>query len=517
MSSRSVAIIAVITAILIAEAPAQLGVPLGADVTVSAGASTSSLATDGLGTVMAVSRSEPGGGPVVAVSVDGGVTWQARGALPGGGDVTLTGLAVTPLGRWLAVWAVDDPVVEIRASHSDDAGLSWSTPIVVSAAQASKLEVVHDGANGFVASWTVNLFGNYVTHSPDGVSWAAPVFADPSGITWALYGQRIGDLVSDGRGRCMLQIIGAGGLHVVTTTDGGVTWSLPVNVDARAPASIALATDGGVWMSATTQSVFPFIHFDANVSQDFGVTWSAPTPVVPQPFGHGGLQLASDSAGNWLLAWNDGFLGVDTDVAVSRSADRGATWTPPEAYDINHLTDSLGDTPRDILALGAGSFLLPFDDDDASSCRARVLDLCPLLGPIASGTGEDLVIESDVNGFGCPTAGVKPARFNDLFHVSWRSPGGAFAGNDTIMLAQLTLSGVVPPPAFPGIALNPLVAPGVGVVVSGVVLPAGGLSAAIVVPPGVSGFDVLFQAYALTSAAGNGIFASTDVHALRGQ
>jgi hypothetical protein len=149
-------------------------------------------------------------------------------------------------------------------------------------------------------------------------------------------------------------------VQVVTSTDGGVTWSAPMNVTnpITDSASLALGPSGtntvylaavdSMNFSATTESLF----FSLQKSTNNGVTWSTESDLSTLPV-HltSGLATSPDQFGtvqrpvlavdNWstspnegnlYLVWQDNntgsFQGFST-IAFSKSTDGGTTWTAP--------------------------------------------------------------------------------------------------------------------------------------------------------------------------------------------
>lgn len=128
------------------------------------------------------------------------------------------------------------------------------------------------------------------------------------------------------------------------------------------------------------------------------------------------------------------------------------------------------------------------------------------------GTGEDLVLETLVNGAGDPTAYVKEAHVGDLLAIAFRSPNGTFTGTPTGLFLEPYAIGFPPTPlpGFPGVWLsNPasaiLVLP----------LPGAGFTLPVTIPDGVQGAVGRLQAIALSPLASTGLYAASDAHDVR--
>lgn len=141
------------------------------------------------------------------------------------------------------------------------------------------------------------------------------------------------------------------------------------------------------------------------------------------------------------------------------------------------------------------------------------------------GTGEDLIMESAVGGAPL-TAGadfdVKVGPAGELYDLLFRSPGGTFEGMPFALLAQLHVTGAHPGSVTGDIHVNPFVMPGPLVIYDSsnlgpfppTLLPTSGMPLSFVVPMGVNGTSILFQAFSLTSTAANGVYGATNAHVL---
>jgi hypothetical protein len=100
-------------------------------------------------------------------------------------------------------------------------------------------------------------------------------------------------------------------------------------------------------------------------SADGGVTWSAPVPLSASDAAlvgdDRGPALVTDLQGEWIAAWNTSKLGdlprLDTDIALARSSDVGASWTPRADLNSNADSDVGGDNSLDLATGGAGTWL----------------------------------------------------------------------------------------------------------------------------------------------------------------
>ena len=138
------------------------------------------------------------------------------------------------------------------------------------------------------------------------------------------------------------------------------------------------------------------------------------------------------------------------------------------------------------------AYLLSIDDVDRG-CREP-------------GTGEDLQLRSGV--LAAPTLDcLEEASAGETVRHVMESPSGTFQGALGALFYQVHTPAQPPTPALPGIRLDQ-----VDGVFYALPLSASGLTIDVPVPPGLGGFVLRAQAVALSAAAQNGVFASTDAH-----
>jgi len=124
------------------------------------------------------------------------------------------------------------------------------------------------------------------------------------------------------------------------------------------------------------------------------------------------------------------------------------------------------------------------------------------------GSGEDVQLESEVDGGGERALCVKRAETGARLEVAIASAGGRFVGAPALFLVQVHPTGAAPAPLpVPGLWLARF---DVQLFVGPV--PPGRAALSLVVPPGVAGLSVRFQGLALSAQARNGMFALTDAH-----
>lgn len=462
--------------------------------------------------------------------------WDASGAATGPVSLGTTAfnvfaapidVAASDGGTWLVSWQDSTGIgaARNRVFRSDDDGITWAPVLTTQIAMTSagRLATDHLGTWVLAVDTASPPHGIMMMRSvDDGLTWTTTTNLDAT-----LTGFAGVDIATDGSAWMLAWTrINSGTVRVAVSGDGA-SWS-PVLLGPAVigpPFRVGLATDGlGTWrVGWSTRWTFPFVEDDVFVSAstNLGLSWSAPVNLAATP---GDLiedrfvDFAADAAGNWIAVWNTEHpggqgLGNDFDVMASKLQAGDASWSAGEPIHAAANDGTLDDLAQVVRAEGLGEFLV-LRSIHASIALSR-LDLYAL-----DGTDEDLRLETRVNSSGAPLDPVKPAAGNDVLEIGAISPGGALATGLPVVLVQLAATGALPTSPFPGIAVNPFDPPGVAVLFDGnTTAPptplGGGLTLTGLLPPGLSGFSLVVQGFALTAQAANGIFASTHGHELR--
>ena len=255
-----------------------------------------------------------------AISTDTGATWK-NGFLPG----------LTTFQGGGANSAVSDASVIYDAAHA-----VWII---------SSLTIASSGATQVV-----------VNTSLDGMNWGNPIAVsqgpDPD-KDWITCDNTI---TSPFYGHCYVEWddVAKGGLiWMSTSTDGGQTWGPALNPGNSANAGgiggIPLVQPNG---TVVVPMLEPFgSAIEAFTSSDGGASWSMPVQValVSDHLVAGGLRsdalpsAAIDAVGNVYVVWQDcGFRAgcTSNDLVISTSAD-GVTWTAPSRIPIDATTSTV--------------------------------------------------------------------------------------------------------------------------------------------------------------------------------
>lgn len=264
-------------------------------------------------------------------SLDGGRTWS-KGLFPTGSD------------PWLAVDSLDRVYYafvdgSIKVSRSDNRDGMWTAPTIVGGADKPSITADQDG-NIYVACFQGRSRGNVrVSRSSDGAAtWTAGTFAG-SGDVWAPV------VATSGTSVVSAAWLNADRADILNSTsiDKGETWSAPVRVNPI-PGSAPNAEGAGVfparWPFPSTVADRDSIYvawsdvseqnWDVVVSRsdDRGATWSSAVRINDVAAGDQFLvAMAIDPSGTLHAAWYDMRSG-NIDVYYSTSSDRGKNWSP---------------------------------------------------------------------------------------------------------------------------------------------------------------------------------------------
>ncbi|HEV8595751.1 MAG TPA: lamin tail domain-containing protein, partial [Thermoplasmata archaeon] len=172
----------------------------------------------------------------------------------------------------------------------------------------------------------------YYARSADGSSWSVPLRID--GLSSYAYAPRIAverePVAIQGRAYAVFESDpGTGAQTVVTHSDNGVSWTLPIRVDtapaAASTASPAIAASEGrayvAWSDGRDGTTYQLF---LRVSSDGGGTWGGEIPLSSG--GISNLQARVEAKGvSVVVVWREASPTATT-ILSARSADAGTTW-----------------------------------------------------------------------------------------------------------------------------------------------------------------------------------------------
>ena len=228
-------------------------------------------------------------------------------------------------------------------------------------AAVSDASVIYDAAHGIwiISSLTIASSGAtqvVVNTSPDGINWGNPIAVSKSpdpDKDWITCDNTI---TSPFYGHCYVEwddVAQSGLVWMSTSTDGGQTWAPALNpgnsVNAGGLGGIPLVQPNG---TVVVPMLEPFVsEIEAFTSSDGGASWSLPVQValVNDHQVAGGLRsgalpsAAMDALGNVYVVWQDCSFRAgctSNDLVVSTSAD-GVSWTAAARIPIDTTTSTV--------------------------------------------------------------------------------------------------------------------------------------------------------------------------------
>jgi hypothetical protein len=193
----------------------------------------------------------------------------------------------------------------VACASSQDAGLTWGSPVAVPGSAGYGAELAVDGASAHLLLWS----STSLLHSRSldgGVTWST----SPVPLVGATNNDR---RIVTVNGAVHLAWLDTVGISVRSSLDNGVTWLPPYQVAGPAPGWWLSAVGTAVHVTAATSAGIEYNH-----SLDGGVTW-LPTTTILGPVGATHASVAD--ANHVYVAFGD-----STGVSVAHSADQGSTW-----------------------------------------------------------------------------------------------------------------------------------------------------------------------------------------------
>ena len=320
-------------------------------------------------------------------------TLNSDASVDSGSDI-FPDLATDGIGNWVAIWQSTNDLSgtigndrDLLVIRSADDAQTWTDPIALNkTAQSDTVDDVEsiiaaDSSGNWVAAWS----------SPNSLTGTAGSDRDilfsrsaDAGATWTDVGALNANAATDSGSDERPAIATDGGVFVAVwqsdggtsgpdfdiwtarSFTGGASWTTPTLLNAGSQTDSAhdvhpaIATDRvGNWI-AVWESSDSALGGNRSIlvarSADDGATWTMPEPLDPNPAIDSDVDtwptLATDGAGNWLVAWESdtdlaGTVGDDRDILFSRSTDNGTNWSPADPLNTNANNDSGDDAnPR---------------------------------------------------------------------------------------------------------------------------------------------------------------------------
>ena len=294
-----------------------------------------------------------------ASSEDGGATWSATtiaGPISASRNPHIAGSADGT--RLVAVWGEVDGSADVpRTSVSADGGDTWSAPTDLDTDFGDAVLAMSTDGSTVVAAYEKYDGSNSRiltrTSSDGGLTWNSPE-------TLSDAGENAGQpqiVLSDDGSRVAVAWIQYGGsdsrVQASFSADSGVSWTAPETMSAAGLEANTVAIDGSADGQAMTVAwqieASPGYRVQSRSSTNAGAAWSATAT-------HSAEELAADDpdvavSGDGTTAAIAWYRIIDSNpsrMEVVTSADRGATWSGPEA-----LSDTAFDASEPLVTMSA--------------------------------------------------------------------------------------------------------------------------------------------------------------------
>jgi len=287
-----------------------------------------------------------------ASSTDGGTTWSTPVTLSDAGQEAYNPQLVTDGTTITATWSrIDGIYFRIQTASSTDGGTTWSAPVTLSDAgqSAERPQLVTDGTT-ITITWLRYDGSHYriqaASSADGGITWSTPVDLSASGGN-----SYEPQLVTDGTTITVIwyryDASSVGRVQTASSTDGGTTWSTPTTVSdpVENAFEVQLATDGTTITAVWFRSDGSNDRIQTASSTDDGTTWSTPTTLSDAGQDAASPQLVTDGT-TITVTWR-GSDGISDRVQVASSADGGITWSTTttlsdagqDTFDLHLVTD----------------------------------------------------------------------------------------------------------------------------------------------------------------------------------
>lgn len=305
-----------------------------------------------------------------ASSIDGGSTWSSAVPLTSGAISSFFPRVATDGARVTAVWYSDDGSSSvIESAHSLDDGATWSTPVVISATGgfAYQPSVVTNGST-ITATWEAQSGSvdeiTVASSSDGGLTWSVPLVVSASSL-----GSSDPVLVADGTTITVAwraQFFSSSAIQTAWSSDGGATFSTPLTVSVPGLNAFLpqIATDGSVTTIAWHGTDGSRLRAQVASSSDGGLTFTAPTYLSAVGMTAYRSQVVTDGT-TITVVWEQSdpmdVLGL-TQVLSAVSSDDGVTWSAPVA-----VSGPPGEVQNPMLTSGGGVTTAVWNDQTSGA------------------------------------------------------------------------------------------------------------------------------------------------------
>jgi len=286
------------------------------------------------------------------LSVDDGVSFESAVTVADNGN----GVAISPMittngaGKWTAVF-IEDGGVRKATSTTGNSWTEQSDPFSTRFTGSITPFIAKDGDDSWVVAWASETEVKFVRSSNVGINWSPWTILHPPHPSADPFTAQSPRLATDGNGHWVAvwhnydSVPELYDVYTARSSDGGATWSEPVNLTAPIESNLDSYPD-----------------------------------------------VATDGAGNWIIVWESRVHRGkgDDDIKFVHSTDNGATWTAPEFLNAGQATDgteSHDQRPR-IAAGPNGTFVVSWNFYDRTAAPYGTdLDVLFTRGSFTAPTG----------------------------------------------------------------------------------------------------------------------------------
>jgi Neuraminidase (sialidase) len=321
-------------------------------------------------------------------STDGGFTWSTQLNVSNDAGRSEDPAIAIDSGTLYLVWDDDEfGNYEVLYSNSTDGGVTWSAAVNVSNTDGSSYSpTIAIDAGTIHAAWYDDTSGNweiFYSKSTDGGATWSPAVNVSNNLGWSDNPAIVAD-----SGAAYLtwhdDTSGNNEIFYSKSTDGGVTWSTPLNVSNNTGSSYSptVVIDAGTIRLAWADSTPGNWEIFYSESTDGGATWSTLVNVS----NNAGLSFRPRIAiegGTIHLAWLD-YAPGNGDIFYSNSTDGGATWSSAV-----NVSNSLGDSNQNVIVISAGAIHMAWMDNTPGNLDifySRYPALLPPVGDVLTET-----------------------------------------------------------------------------------------------------------------------------------
>ena len=351
-------------------------------------------------------------------STDGGATFQTFYNVSNSAAANNLASVAAANGVVSVIYGEGDPAGEVLLARSVDGGGTFAPIVNLSntTAEDSGQANLAASANAFVAAWSERV----VTPS-SGPRETVVRYSGDGGLTWTTI-QNLSNTPTTASVNPRVAVFGSlavavyvdvvGGnneVMVTRSTNGGLSWSTPINLsnDNNASESPAIYMDGNnvhvVWEKRT-------VGVNYSVSTDGGATFSTPV-LIPLTNARAPSVIAAGTKVTVLFRDNT----ANRDIYVARSTNTGVSFTAPSVLYASGTTDAAFQAGKPMMALSGSNLYIVWEETHGPGTATDVKYMRSTDGGATFGPAFNL--SNNVGASQDPSIAVDPVSGN--VYVAW--------------------------------------------------------------------------------------------------